>query len=148
MEKKAILPWLDGVARLLLAAVFIYAAWSKLQDPALFSDVIKSYKLVPSLLAGWMALVLPPLEMIAGVMLLVSKWSREAALVISGMLVVFIVGLAQAWVRGLEIDCGCFGSSEPGSAPPLWLDIIRDLGLLLASGWLVVRPNAWIFGKR
>lgn len=146
--RKMVLCVFDFAARCLLAAVFAYAAWSKLEDPALFATVIASYRLVPAIFAGWAAIVLPPLEMLTALALLFTKWSRESALLMTGMLLVFLVGLTQAWARGLQIDCGCFGPSEPGAAPPLWLDILRDIGLLVASVWLTVRPSHWIFGRR
>ena len=137
----------DIVARILLSCVFVYAAWSKLQDPALFADMIRSYRLVPDMMANWAAIILPPLELVAGLAIIFTKWSRESALLITGMLLVFLVGLTQAWLRGLKIDCGCFGPSEAGEAPPLWVDILRDIGLLAASIWVVIRPSKWIAAK-
>src|SRR5215203_2576564 len=35
-------------------------------------------------------------------------------------------------LRGLEVDCGYFGSSTPGEAPSLSVDVARDVGLQLA----------------
>jgi hypothetical protein len=46
----------------------------------------------------------------------------------------FIVAIAAAWLRGLDISCGCFGSSE-GETNYLWL-ILRDL--LIVGGLLYI----------
>jgi hypothetical protein len=64
--------------------------------------------------------------------------------VIGGLFfVAFIIGIAAAWARGLEINCGCFGSRGVPANPQRQyaLDIARDVGLLLCCLWLVVRPR-------
>ena len=52
--------------------------------------------------------------------------------------------MASAAARGLSIDCGCFGGGGP--VPPgqtaYAAEIVRDLGLLAAAGWLVARPQS------
>ena len=55
------------------------------------------------------------------------------------LFVVFIVGIASAWARGLEIDCGCFGNggAAPGAASDYPWEIARDVALLAASIFLV-----------
>ena len=51
----------------------------------------------------------------------------------------------SAWARGLSIECGCFGGGggtlEDYAAKYPW-EIARDVGLLLASAWLVYRPRS------
>jgi hypothetical protein len=69
-----------------------------------------------------------------------------AAVLSSLLLVAFIVGIASAWARGLQIDCGCFGGgglTADATAQYPW-DIARDVVLLVLSVALVVRPRtAW-----
>ena len=148
MNRNHVMGWIDIASRLLLAGVFAYAAWSKIQDPALFADVIAKYRLgLPRPVTDFVALTLPGVELLAAGVLVFAVWSREAALLLAGLLVVFVVGLTQAWARGLEIDCGCFGPSDPERPAPLWLDILRDLALMLPAGWLLVRPNGWLWTR-
>jgi hypothetical protein len=62
-------------------------------------------------------------------------------------MVVFMVGIASAWARGLEIQCGCFGGGgnvKESATPGYIRDLLRDLGLLLASAWLVWQPRTWL----
>lgn len=148
MSAKTICRWLaETLSRILLAAVFLYASWSKIQDPALFSDAIRSYQLhLPELFVAWVAIVLPPAEAVVACALVATKWARESAVLVCAMLLVFLFGLTQAWIRGLEISCGCFGPDD-GVAAPLWLDILRDLALLVPAVWLTIRPNRWLFGR-
>lgn len=133
----------DVVCRLIVGGVFVYASWSKIQDPGMFSSAVASYQLLPDFLVGLAAQVLPMLELLAALALMCTKWSRESSAVLTTLLLMFIVGMGQAWARGLEISCGCFGPEDPSDVTPLWLDILRDLALLVPAVWLVVRPNRW-----
>lgn len=138
---------LDGVFRFVLGGVFVYAAVSKLQDPALFAASVAGYQILPGLFVNLFALLLPAMELVAGLALLATKWTRESALILLGMLGVFFVGLVQALVRGLDISCGCFGEGA-GGAGSLVSALVRDLLLFVPAVWLVLRPNRWLLPKR
>lgn len=142
ISREKALVCLDTVFRVVLGAVFIYAAWSKLYDPALFASSVSAYRMLPDPLVAFVAIVLPPAEFIAGAALIFTKWQRESALLILGMLAMFFIGLVQAEVRGLEIGCGCFGGKEGDTVIDA---IVRDVFLLIPAVWLVVRRNrpAW-----
>ncbi len=126
-------------ARLLIAAIFIYAGASKLQDPAAFATEIDHYELWPEL-APYMAVSLPAIEIVLGLSLLVSPraWRRAAALVCAGLMAAFTFAASAALARGLDIDCGCFGS---GSGPITWLTLVRDGALFSACVLLVWDPS-------
>ncbi len=56
---------------------------------------------------------------------------------------IFIIAIAQAWARGLNIDCGCFGGGgavEPGQTKYLQ-EILRDLGLVFLAAYLIRYPS-------
>ena len=60
------------------------------------------------------------------------------------LLLVFIFAVASAWVRGLSIDCGCFGGGgevAPGQTA-YGTELLRDAGLLLLALWLVWQPRS------
>ena len=95
-------------ARLILGAVFIYASLEKIQNPAGFAQAIYNYRMVPEALINIMAIVLPWLELICGILIIVGVFVRGSALLIGAMLAVFIVALSSAILRGLDISCGCF----------------------------------------
>lgn len=96
--------------RLILAAVFLFAAPGKLADPTSFARDIDNYRMIPDALIGPLALMIPPAEIVIGLALVSGVWARGAALVSSAMLVGFAVGMVQAIVRGIDLDCGCFGA--------------------------------------
>ena len=70
----------------------------------------------------------------AGLALLYRPYRRTAAWVLFGLSVMFILALGQAWGRGLDISCGCFGKAEVAANYP-WL-LSRDGLLAMALGWL------------
>jgi uncharacterized membrane protein YphA (DoxX/SURF4 family) len=125
---------LGWILRLGLGALFMVAGVAKLVDPTQFATEIANYRLLPQL-APWLAVVLPATEIVAGVVLAVAPlaWRRGAALLVGGLLVAFTVAVSGALLRGIDIDCGCFGS---GSGPITWLTLARNLALLAAAAAL------------
>jgi hypothetical protein len=69
-------------------------------------------------------------------MVLPAIWQRAAALALGGMLAVFTVATLTVLARGVNIECGCFGT---GSGPVGWSTVLRDLAMLGAALMLVVR---------
>lgn len=100
--------YLVFAARLILGVVFIYASLEKIQNPAGFAQAIYNYRMVPEALINIMAIALPWLELVCGVLIIVGVFVRGSALLIGAMLAVFIVALSSAILRGLDISCGCF----------------------------------------
>ncbi len=138
------LDWLESLCRVGLGGMFIYSAWEKIADPGLFATTVMQYELLPEVAVGLFSLTLPMLEMLVGVSFICTKWLREIALLATGMLVMFLGALTIAVIRGLEIDCGCFGISAGGGRTELVLAIIRDLILLVPTVWLMFRRNTWL----
>src|SRR5512139_116266 len=100
--------WICIGVRLALGALFIYSAWPKIADPPAFAQMLSNYRLLPGALVNPTALVLPWLEMVAGICLVAGIMRRGAALWIAVLLVVFMGALAINLARDLAVDCGCF----------------------------------------
>lgn len=134
-------PYLSLVSRLVLGGVFLYAGVSKVFDPGGLAASIRSYGLgLPEWCVTLSAYALPPFEVLLGLYLLVGLFTRASAWVTNGMMILFIVALAQGALRGLEIDCGCFGSASGAETSSLWVDLVRDLGLLALGLQLAFAP--------
>ena len=103
---------------------------------------MQAFELMPSALAGVFGLALPFAEIVLGVLLVLGLFTRPVAIVITVLMVVFVAGIAQAWARGLSIDCGCFaGGGQVGAAATRYpQEIGRDLLFACAGAWLVWRP--------
>lgn len=122
--------WLILVLRILLAAVFLYAAYSKLrQSWLLFAMAIDAYGLLPQWAVMTLARVLPWCELALGILLLTGFWLRETAMAASALLVLFFAVMLRSYAKGLQINCACFGLGEAISLKTL----LRDGALLLSS---------------
>lgn len=117
--------------RIFLGFIFIFAAVTKVADPEGFSQSIYNYKLMPDFLINFLAIAIPWIELVAGILLVFGISVKENSAIISGLLLVFIIAIGISLARGLDIDCGCFGTID-GSKVGL-LKILENIGLLLLS---------------
>ncbi|MBC8091575.1 MAG: DoxX family membrane protein [Pseudonocardia sp.] len=131
------------LARLGLAAVWLFSGVPKALDPDQTYVAVRAYDVLPPLGVELVAAGLPWLEIALAVLLLLGVGTRVVAIASAALLVVFMAGVTQAWVRGLSIDCGCFGGGgqvEPGRTAYIE-ELVRDTGFLLLAAWLVLRPR-------
>ncbi len=119
------------LSRWAVGIVFIYASLDKLIHPEAFAQAIANYRMVPLALLHPFAWFLPVLEVVAGIALVVGWQRRGAALLSAAMTVMFIVAIALALLRGLDISCGCF---DTAGGHGVGLDLlIRDVFLLVGA---------------
>lgn len=119
-------------ARIILGALFMYASFDKMANPEAFADIVDNYHILPVQLVNPLAIFLPWLEFITGLLLIVGKWVKGSLLIYSTLLVIFIIALGQALVRGLDISCGCF-SVQSSTTSDIWVRIILDIIMLFFS---------------
>ena len=108
--KKDKLRYITLVARLIVGVVLIYASLSKIPNSFYFSIQIENYRIVGRGIARMVAVTLPWIELVTGLCLIAGWWLRPASFIANGLFLLFIVGIISALVRGLDIECGCFGS--------------------------------------
>lgn len=141
MTWQTIRPWLGAVIRLALGVIWIWAAVSKLGSPRTFVQAVRAYDVTPEWLSKAIGYGLPVLELCIGIALVLGIGVRLAAIVSGLLFVVFIIGLAQAAARGIQLECGCFGGGGATSGGTQYtLDILRDIGLLILAALLVIWP--------
>ncbi len=99
--------WIVLIFRLSLGAMFIYASMDKINDPRTFSGDIRAYQIVPFGFEHFLAIILPWLELLTGLGLVIGVMVEGAALISMGLLVVFIIAISSAILRGFNIECGC-----------------------------------------
>ena len=141
---RAVGPWLATAGRLVLGGVLVVAGAVKIPDPAAAVRAVRAYQLLPEPLVAPMAFGLPVVEMAVGLALLAGVFVRTAALSAAVLLLVFMAGVASAWGRGLQIDCGCFGGGGRVSAADTAYpgELLRDLGLLVIAMLLARWPRS------
>jgi uncharacterized membrane protein YphA (DoxX/SURF4 family) len=132
---------LNFVLRLVIGGVFIYAAVEKVLHPAAFAIAVRGYKLIPFSLSNLFAIALSWSELIAAAFLILGILTRKAASAVFLLLVVFIAAITTVLVRGMVIDCGCFGE---GGSNTSWILLVRNT-LMLFGAYLIIRYNdGWL----
>jgi len=133
--------------RLILAAVFIYAALQKIGKPLAFADEIRMYRILDlGPLLYIMAIVLPWIELFCGLSLLTGLLMRGSALILFVFNAVFLVAVSirTAGIMGDEgigfmsvyFDCGCgFGATHA------WKKLIEDTAFFLFSLVILLEPE-------
>ena len=142
-------PWLTVRVQIALGAIFFAAALPKIADPPSFAHMIYNYRILPAGLINISALVMPWVELVAGLCLMLGVWVRPARWLVTLMLVVFMVAIAFNLYRGNAIDCGCFDLSKADLTyeeriRDMWNVLLRDAGMLVlcAQLWWAERVRA------
>ncbi len=108
-------------SRIVLGGIFVVAGAAKIPHivpkpgtGASLYDEMMQYQILPHHLATAYAYVLPPIEVLIGVLLIVGIF-QKASSALSGLITLsFIIAKILAMARGLHITiCGCFGSLVP-----------------------------------
>jgi uncharacterized membrane protein YphA (DoxX/SURF4 family) len=135
--------WIGVLARLIIGGVDLAAGIAKFPDPAANVRQVRAFDLLPEAVVPAVGHALPTIEIIMGCVLIVGLLTRAFAVIGALFFIAFIIGITAAWVRGLEINCGCFGSQGVPANPhrQYAIDIARDIGLLLCCGWLIIWPR-------
>jgi uncharacterized membrane protein YphA (DoxX/SURF4 family) len=131
---------LNLLCRALPAALLLWAGLAKAFDRQGSILSVDAYDVLPDAAVRIVATLLPWLEIAIGLLLVLGLFTRVAGAATAALGVVFILAMAQAKVRGLQIDCGCFGAGGAGNGVS-WFDILRDVPMVLAGAYLAVRPR-------
>ena len=122
------------IIRIAVGGIFIYSALTKITDLEYFAKSLYNYRILPEASLNLFALIIPWLELIIGLFIVLGIFVRESALLGGFLMIVFIAAISIAIVRGLDIECGCFGTKD-GSRVGI-LRIVEDLLILLGFIWL------------
>ena len=109
--------------RITVSYIFIYAGAVKISDTEAFAISISNYRLL--------AITLPWLEIIAGILLLFGIAVKENSTIIFAMISIFTVAIIISLFRGLSIDCGCFGKGTQIGLMKLGENLLMIVGLLI-----------------
>lgn len=134
--------WISTVLRLGLAGVLLWSGGAKVSEPRQAVMAVQAYEILPTSVGEFVGYALPLFELALGLALLLGVATRISAVISGALMTAFVVGVATAWVRGLSIDCGCFGGGgavAEGEANYLPV-LLRDAGFAAMAAWLVVFP--------
>jgi putative oxidoreductase len=129
------------VAQWGLAALLLVAGALKLRDPAQFGSDLENYQLLSTAWTQRAGFFIPWLEIAAAIGLLVRPlrlggWALSVVLGLG-----FTVFVSSAWARGLDISCGCFGSSHTPVGPLAATRAALILLITLAGFWRATREE-------
>ncbi len=128
-----------------IGAFFVHASLDKIAHPAAFAKIVYQWQVIGPVGSNLVAVLLPWVEAVAGILLIAGLWKRESAAVIAVMLVVFLAAAGSVLARGIDVEnCGC-SSVAAGHKPEKSFFtgvgtflILRNL-VLLGGALLLVR---------
>lgn len=129
--------FLHWASRIFLGGIFLYAGYTKLENPLQFAVAVEGYQLLSPKQVIWLIKIIPWLEMGLGSALLAGIYMRGTAAFAAGMVVFFIGLMLVTYLRGIDADCGCFGMGEKISQ----LTLVRDAFIILPALYLIIRPR-------
>jgi putative oxidoreductase len=127
--------------RLVLGFLFVFASTEKIAQPEEFAKAILNYHLLPIPLVNVFAIVLPWVELVAGLLLLSGLFVRGSSLLLTFLLSLFTLAISISIARGLDISCGCFGTSVARRAG--WSTLAEDVLMLAGSLVLCYFPSVF-----
>lgn len=139
-KSEFVLDALSALARFGLAVMWIYSGSTKLGNHMTVTQSIEAYEIFTPYWSNLLANIIGPAEIAGGLILMLGIKIRPAGWVSVGVLVLFVIGLASAYHRGLQLDCGCFGPNPEGASDDLLVAIVRDIGLIAATLFMIYRP--------
>lgn len=134
--------WLGFGIRLGAAAVWIVAGAAKIPQIQAFQVLVQRYGMLPDVLSGPFSYVLPFLELAVGLYLALGLFVRGAALAGTVLFAVFLVAQASAMIRGISLDCGCFGTIAQTTVGPLTM--LRDFALGIPTFLMLIFPARFL----
>ncbi len=129
--------WIELAARWILGLTFIYASFHKILSPTDFAKIVYGYALFPHVLINLIAIIIPFLELVAGLALILGFYPRSAAITINILLLAFMAALTINIIRGHEFDCGCFSADQNGNSSSSKMTVLRDIFYFLC-GLLII----------
>ncbi len=129
-----------NLIRIGLGIIFIYAAVPKILRPDEFADAINNYRILPVFLVNLMAICLPYVELLIGVFLIFGFRLKAVSFGSLVLMMIFIIAILSAWIRGINVNCGCFGKGEEIIS---YKEIIRDIIFLLMALITFLKTPKW-----
>lgn len=152
------------LGRLILGPIFIYAGYSKLFFPnhtlwpyfflkfsistnlANFALQVQAFKLLPPAAVQFVAHTLPFAEIALGLLVLVGWKLRIWATLLTTIMVGFFFVVLRAYLLHMDINCGCFATSEPINLKKVLEDAAMSTLAVLMTVFAYIeahRPHPW-----
>jgi len=97
------------IFRIIVGGIFLLAGLAKISDPVRFLLTLREFQLFPEVIIRFLAVYLPWLEFILGLFIMLGILYRTSSLMLAFLNAVFTLAILSVIIRGIDIDCGCFG---------------------------------------
>jgi len=134
-RKHPIVQWGLFFLRTGFGFLLVYASLDKILHPSDFAQMTENYRVIGKDLSNWVAVFIPYLEIVVGLLLLAGIWLDAASMINMILMFVFFVLVLQAYFRGLDISCGCYSVEEGHVIGPVKL--LTNFIYVLLSALLV-----------
>ena len=132
-------------ARIILGIVLIWASIYKIEDPIAFSKIVHNYHIFPIFLENIIALVVPWLELILGICLIFGVFLDGSATLTILLFIGFIIILSQAYIRNIDLHCGCFTTSTSANNIDMRVEMLRRIieDIFYLGCALIIKYRKW-----
>ncbi len=124
------------IIRFFLGFLFVYAGIEKISNPQFFAQTISNYKLLPDFLINFSAVILPWIELVCGFGLIFGVNLKENITIYISLMGIFTLAIIISLIRGLDIECGCFGSG--GSTKVGIIKILENAGTIVVACFVLI----------
>lgn len=130
---------LKTILRIGTGGIFVLSGFAKWTGLSYFIGILQQYTWLPS---GWiypLAVTIPSLELLFGLLLITGYYIRPVSMLLIGLVILFTsVGFIHWLQGGSGTDCGCFGPlihRQTGA----WL-FVENIGLM-GMQWYIIQVH-------
>lgn len=138
MKQAAATDYLYGLAIESVAWLFVILGIMKMANRPAFRAAVVGYRLLGESLSTIAAVLIPPAEIVPGILMLVGRGGVAVPLAMSALLLAFSAAIGLNLVRGRDIDCGCDGGVTPSKIS--WAHVRRNVLLSSILLWIATHP--------
>ena len=140
-------PIVSFIFRIIVGSIFLISGLAKISDPVRFMSTLWNFRLFPEIIVPFTSIYLPWLEFILGLLIITGLLYRTGSLMLACLNIVFTLAILSVIIRGIEIDCGCFGLLADMLKIPDMADmkaVIRNL-LFIGMSIYIFRAKRTVF---
>jgi putative oxidoreductase len=127
------------ICQIAIGLLFCTSALAKIGDLQTFALQVQHFRLAPLWSTNLLAMTIPWIELMVGLSLLLGVRPRSGAWMAAAMLVAFTLAVALAMARGLDFECGCFGTADATRVGGVKL--AENLGMLVLAAVGSLKPR-------
>ena len=124
-------PRLRRLCQVALGLLFLASALAKIGDTGALATQVHHFRLVPLWSENLLGMTLPWIELLCGLALVLGVRARAGAWVVLASLLVFTVAIGTAMARGLDFECGCFGTADGTRVG--WMKLAENVGMIVLA---------------